>query len=183
MHYRFVLSLLLITILLTAGPNIMAADTTHSEAESSTPLTLHLHDVSGNAVIVQVMALKSEPSGTFIANFHVTPETWEHINEYELFHTDRTRRVGDVEGHFEPDMPIEIETALDQLVFDSLELMDVSPAELLERLASVEPNTLDMFLLSATSWRARTVTQEVPLPPALQGMGSMSAGFRMATAD
>lgn len=183
MNYRFKLSLLLIATLLTVGPIVMAADTPHSEADLSTPLTLQMHDVSSNTVTAQVVAIKREPSGTFIVNLHVSPETWEHINEYELFHTERNRRVGDIEGRFEPDIPIEIETALDQLVVDSLQLTDTSPEELAARLASIQPNTLDMFLLYVQSWIARTVTQEVPLPPELQGKGSISAGFRMERAD
>ena len=66
---------------------------------------------------------------------------------------------------------------------ESLQLADVTEDELLARLTATEMEGLDKFLLSASSWWAGTVTQEVPLPEELADKGSIREGFRMESPD
>lgn len=144
-----------------------------------TPVSLSLHDSSGDPVVAEVTAIDRDASGAWVATFHVTLEVWTHINAEELFHTQRDRRVGRVAGDFEHGRPIVIEAALDDLVAKTLQLADASADDVLARLAAIKPNTLDQFLLSTRSWFARSVVQEVPLPDELKAKGSISEGFRM----
>ncbi len=183
MRYRLRIEPVLAAVLLAVGQGAMAIDSERPGADMSTPLTLDLHDTSGNTVVAEVVAVERESSGQLVVTFHVTPQTWEHINAEELFHTDRDRRSGAVEGRFEPDRPIAIEATLDDLVVQSLELTNASVDKVRARLNSIQPNTLDQFLLSAQSWLARSVTQEVPLPDELKSKGSISEGFRMERGD
>ncbi len=149
----------------------------------NTPVSISLHDSYGNAVVADVVAVNRDAAGALVVTFHVAVDVWEHINAEELFHTDRDRRSGLVEGRFEAGRPIAIDATLDDLVAKTLGLTDASADVVLERLASIRPNTLDQALLSTTSWFARSVTQEVPLPDELKSMGTISEGFRMKRAD
>lgn len=149
----------------------------------TTSIQLTLHDDSGDPVSVEVTSLDREPSGAVAATFQVSTDTWDHINADELFHTAREQRSGDVDGRFEAGRPVDIEVVLDKLVVDSLGLADASAEEIRSRLGSLKKNSLDDFLLSARSWYARSVTQEVPLPDELADIGTVSQGFRVELPD
>lgn len=152
-------------------------------ADLSTAATVTLHDSSGEYFDAEIVSVERDPSGVFAVTFQVDQRAWDHINAEELFHTDLSRRIGDVEGNFGPGNPVIIEAMLDELVVESLELTEATADELRERLVAPDPEGLDQFLLSARSWLARTVTQEVPLPEELADKGSIREGFRMESPD
>lgn len=142
-----------------------------------------MHHSGGESFDAEVVSVERDPSGVLAVTFHVDQETWTQLNKAEAFHTERSRRVGDIEGNFEPGSPIAIEAILDDLVIESLDLFGVDEAELEARLTATKLEGLDEFLLSASSWWAGTVTQEVELPPELADKGSIREGFRMESPD
>lgn len=142
-----------------------------------------MHHSGGDFFDAEVVSVERDESGVLAVTFHVDHDAWNHLNANEQFHTDRSRRVGDVDGNFEPGRPIAIEAILDDLVVESLQLADASEDELQTRLTAPEKEGLDDFLLSAQSWWAGTVTQEIPLPEELADKGSISEGFRLESPD
>ena len=121
---------------------------------------------------VQLLDFKHE-NGHICAKIEVTSEVWETIDLVMLFNLDWSiRNPGSVSG----EQPVEIVMMLSKDVYRELK----ESQSLLTDSATFLQARADHPMKSTVNWYAIKVTEEVELPPHLEGLGTLREGFTTA---